>query len=149
MSDPPARSPGPAFPPDYPYGTPSVGSDPLSHEPPLHGSGSAGGGPGFAPPVWGGPVPPPAYRALTPQAAAVRARALAALIVSVLLLVPCLDLAVAPAIVLSAVALARCRRDLPLATVLVRVAWGWIVVSVVLAVAFVGWSLATFSAGTR
>jgi hypothetical protein len=123
--------PCPVFPPEYPYGTPA---DPaLCYEPP---------GPAGSPPPWTAP-PPPGFVPVSAETVAARAQAAAALIVALLLLVPCFDVIVVPAIVTSAIALSRGRTDVPLARVLIRFSWIWIVVSVVLAVAFVGWAVAT------
>jgi hypothetical protein len=170
--------PNPSFPPDYPYGTPPVGADPaLSFEPGRGASdappwGSATGYPGTVPGVppgmqpgvpqglqgvpqgWQQGMPPgmvPAMRPLVatdPVAANLRAHAIAALIVSSLLAVPCLAIQVIPAIVMSAVAVSRVRTNLPLARLLVRISWVWIALSAALSVGFVVWTVATSTPAT-
>ena len=138
MSEPPGRpgAPEPGRPPDYPYGTPHDES--LLWEPGTRR-------PYPMPQAWTPPPPPPGYTVVSPESVTVRTRAVVALIVSILLTVPCFDLVVIPAIVTSAIAVNRSRSDVPLARALVRVSWVWIAVSLVLALAFVVYALTTGS----
>ena len=152
MSDPSARPPyrGAGVPVEYPYGGPVAADPALLVEP---GSGRPTGEPPvWTPPPMAGYPPPgqlvpgfvaPGFVPVPPERAAARAQALAALIVSVLLVIPCFAVWALPAVILSALALGRARYDLPLARVLTRVSWIWVVVSVALWVAFIVWSIST------
>lgn len=151
MSDPSARRPYPeaGFPPDYPYGRPA--DDPaLLAEP---GTGRPSGEPPAwpPPPMTGyppvGQVPPgfvpPGFLPVSTERSAARGKALAVLIVSVLLVIPCFAVWTFPAIVLAAVALNRAEVDPVVSRTLSRVAWIWCAVSVALWVAFLVFAMAS------
>jgi Na+-driven multidrug efflux pump len=93
--------------------------------------------------------PTPGFVPIPPDSAAVRTQATAALIVSILLAMPCFVLPVFPAIVMAGIAHGRSRTNVPLARLLVRISWIWIALSVALAVAFVAWSIATSTPADR
>jgi hypothetical protein len=163
VSDPFVRPPGSAdpagpkpFPSDYPYGSPAPDSPALLSEP---GSGSAQGdrptsGPavyGTPPPYGRPPVPPPPYAVVhgqvpgfaqrSPEQAAVRSQAIAAVIVGVLLAMPCFNVLTVPAVIIAAIALGQVGSNLVSARRLTRVAWVWIAVTTVLYVAFMIFSV--------
>jgi len=161
------------FPPEYPYGGPGPADPSLLREPGGHPPRAdpppGRAAPGYPPPGYpplGYPPPGPAmpayavpgvppqpgtlgYLPVPAEYAAARANAVAALVVSVLLLFPCFDPLALPAVVLAAIAVRRARTDVAAARTLTRAAWGFVALGVAAAVAFVVWSVASGPAPVR